>query len=258
MIDRLDRKILQILQEDATVPVAEIGRRVGLSTTPCWRRIQKLEEDGVITGRVALLDPKKVNTKVTAFVAITTNQHNDEWLRRFAEVIRDFPEVVEFYRMAGQVDYLLRVVVPDIEAYDNLYKRLIARIDIADVSTTFAMEQIKYTTELPLSYIAARQGKGEGEAPPEASARGLSRSSCTGSVSSLTASLPIQRADLVVGGGELLGQRQGRAVQRLRVLADLAERPVDRLPDEVARVGGMALDESAGKPAKSLSGAFFP
>ena len=159
MIDRLDRKILQILQGDATIPVAEIGRRVGLSTTPCWRRIQKLEEDGVITGRVALLDPKKVNTKVTAFVSITTNQHNDEWLRRFAEVIRDLPEVVEFYRMAGQVDYLLRVVVPDIEAYDNLYKRLIARIDIADVSTTFAMEQIKYTTELPLTYVALDKDK---------------------------------------------------------------------------------------------------
>lgn len=159
MIDRLDRKILQILQEDATVPVAEIGRRVGLSTTPCWRRIQKLEEDGVIIGRVALLDPKKVNTRVTAFVAITTNQHNDEWLKRFAEVIRDLPEVVEFYRMAGQVDYLLKVVVPDIEAYDNLYKRLIARIDIADVSTTFAMEQIKYTTELPLSYVVLEKDK---------------------------------------------------------------------------------------------------
>ena len=159
MVDRLDRKILQILQEDATVPVAEIGRRVGLSTTPCWRRIQKLEEDGVITGRVALLDPKKVNARVTAFVAITTNQHNDEWLRRFAEVIRDFPEVVEFYRMAGQVDYLLRVVVPDIEAYDAFYKRLIAKIDISDVSSSFAMEQIKYTTALPLSYIVLDKEK---------------------------------------------------------------------------------------------------
>lgn len=153
MIDRLDRKIMQILQEDATIPVAEIGRRVGLSTTPCWRRIQKLEEEGVITGRVALLDQKMVNVNVTAFVSITTNQHNDEWLRRFAEVIRDFPEVVEFYRMAGQVDYLLRVVVPDMEAFDGLYKRLIAKIDIADVSTAFAMEQIKYTTKLPLDYI---------------------------------------------------------------------------------------------------------
>ena len=159
MVDRLDRKILQILQEDATVPVAEIGRRVGLSTTPCWRRIQKLEEDGVITRRVAILDPRKVNTKVTAFVAITTNQHNEEWLRRFAEVIQELPEVVEFYRMAGQVDYLLRVVVPDIEAYDNLYKRLIAKIDISDVSTTFAMEQIKYATALPLSYVAIEKEK---------------------------------------------------------------------------------------------------
>ena len=117
-------------------------------------------KDGVITGRVALLNPKKVNTRVTAFVAITTSQHNDEWLKRFAEVIRDFPEVVEFYRMAGQVDYLLRVVVPDIEAYDAFYKRLIAKIEISDVSTTFAMEQIKYTTALPLSYIPLDKEKG--------------------------------------------------------------------------------------------------
>jgi Lrp/AsnC family transcriptional regulator len=164
VVDRLDRKILQILQEDATVPVAEIGRRVGLSTTPCWRRIQKLEEDGVIVRRVALLDPRKVNAKVTAFVAITTNQHNEEWLRRFAEVIQDFPEVVEFYRMAGQVDYLLRVVVPDIEAYDAFYKRLIAKIDISDVSTTFAMEQIKYTTTLPLSYVVVEKEKAKASA----------------------------------------------------------------------------------------------
>ena len=159
MVDRLDRKIMLILQEDATIPVAEIGRRVGLSTTPCWRRIQKLEEEGVITRRVVLLDPKKINVKVTAFVSITTNQHNDEWLRRFAEVVRDFPEVIEFYRMAGQVDYLLRVVVPDIEAFDGLYKRLIAKIDIADVSTAFAMEQIKYTTQMPLNYIQLGKAK---------------------------------------------------------------------------------------------------
>ncbi len=152
MIDRTDRKILTILQEDCTVPVAEIGRRVGLSTTPCWRRIQRLEEEGVITRRVAVLDPRKVNTKVTAFVSIITNQHSEAWLTKFASVIRDMPEVVEFYRMAGKVDYLLRVVVPDIEAYDAFYKRLVARIDIADVSTTFAIEQIKYTTVLPLGY----------------------------------------------------------------------------------------------------------
>ncbi|CAI9406669.1 Lrp/AsnC family transcriptional regulator [Pleomorphomonas diazotrophica] len=159
MLDRLDRKILSILQEDATIPVAEVAKRVGLSTTPCWRRIQKLEEDGVILRRVALLDPKSVNTKVTVFVSIVTNQHSEEWLRRFAELIREFPEVVEFYRMSGQVDYLLRVVVPDIEAYDAFYKRLIAKIDISDVSSAFAMEQIKYTTALPLSYIQLDKDK---------------------------------------------------------------------------------------------------
>ena len=159
MLDRLDKKILSILQEDATIPVAEVAKRVGLSTTPCWRRIQKLEEDGVILRRVALLDPKSVNTKVTVFVSIVTNQHSEEWLRRFAELIREFPEVVEFYRMSGQVDYLLRVVVPDIEAYDGFYKRLIAKIDISDVSSAFAMEQIKYTTALPLSYIQLDKDK---------------------------------------------------------------------------------------------------
>jgi Lrp/AsnC family transcriptional regulator len=139
--------------------VAEIAKRVGLSTTPCWRRIQKLEEDGVILRRVALLDPKSVNTKVTVFVSIVTNQHSEEWLKRFAELIREFPEVVEFYRMSGQVDYLLRVVVPDIESYDAFYKRLISKIEISDVSSAFAMEQIKYTTSLPLSYIHLEKDK---------------------------------------------------------------------------------------------------
>lgn len=155
MIDRLDKKILSILQEDSTVPVAEIGRRVGLSTTPCWRRIQKMEEEGVIRKRVAVLDPKAVNAEVNVFVAITTNQHTDDWLKRFAVTMQEFPEVVEFYRMAGQVDYLLRVAVPNIAAYDSFYKRLISKIDIADVSSTFAMEQIKYTTALPLNFVAS-------------------------------------------------------------------------------------------------------
>ena len=111
-LDKIDRKILAILQKDATTPVAEIGRKVGLSTTPCWRRIQKMEEDGVIRRRVALLDPVKVNTKVTVFVSIRTNTHSIEWLKRFSEVVSEFPEVVEFYRMSGDVDYLLRVAVP--------------------------------------------------------------------------------------------------------------------------------------------------
>jgi Lrp/AsnC family transcriptional regulator len=163
MIDRTDRKILSILQEDCTVPVAEVARRVGLSTTPCWRRIQKLEEDGVITARVALLDAAKVNAPVTAFVSIVTNKHSEDWLARFASVIQEFPEVVEFYRMAGNVDYLLRVVVPDIAAYDAFYKKLIAKIEISDVSTTFAMEQIKYTTALPLAYVPLEKGRAASE-----------------------------------------------------------------------------------------------
>lgn len=152
-MDRLDRQILRLLQEDATIAVADIAKRVGLSTTPCWRRIQKMEEEGVIKARVALLDPEKVNTRVTVFVSIRTNAHSTEWLRRFSEVITEFPEVVEFYRMSGDVDYLLRVVVPDIAAYDAFYKRLIEKIEIRDVSSTFAMEQIKSTTQLPLDYL---------------------------------------------------------------------------------------------------------
>ena len=152
-MDRLDRMILTILQEDATVPVDEIGRRVGLSTTPCWRRIQKREEEGVIKRRAAVLDPAKVNVKVTVFVFVTTNQHNEDWLTRFAAIISEFPEVIEFYRMSGQVDYLLKVVVPDIAAYDRFYKKLVSRIDIADVSSAFAMERIKETTALPLNFM---------------------------------------------------------------------------------------------------------
>lgn len=152
-MDKIDRKILALLQKDATTPVAEIGRKVGLSTTPCWRRIQKMEEDGVIRGRVAILDPVKINAGVTVFVSVRTNEHNEAWIRKFSAVVEDFTEVVEFYRMSGDVDYLLRVVVPDIAAYDAFYKRLIAKIEIRDVSSVFAMEQIKYTTELPLDYM---------------------------------------------------------------------------------------------------------
>ena len=152
MLDEMDVKILRILQADCTMPVAEIGKRIGLSTTPCWRRIQKLEEAGVIRKRVALLDPEKVNAGVTVFVAISTSEHSKEWLDRFHEAIKGFPEVVEFYRMSGKVDYMLRVVVPDIAAYDDFYKKLISKIEIYDVSSTFAMEQIKFTTELPLEF----------------------------------------------------------------------------------------------------------
>ena len=149
-MDRLDRKILRLLQEDATLAVADVAKKVGLSTTPCWRRIQKLEEEGVIRRRVAILDPTKINARVTVFVAIRTNSHSHEWLRRFSEVIQEFPEVIEFYRMSGDIDYLLRVVVRDIDGYDEVYKRLIKMVELHDVSSSFAMEQIKFSTALPI------------------------------------------------------------------------------------------------------------
>ncbi len=152
-MDATDRQILEILQRDATMPLAEIARRVGLSSTPCWRRIQKLEEAKIIRGRVAILDSAKINAGVTVFVSIKTSQHNEDWLLRFSKVVGDMPEVIEFYRMSGDIDYLLRVVIPDISAYDAFYKRLIADIELDDVSSSFAMEQIKYTTALPLDYI---------------------------------------------------------------------------------------------------------
>jgi len=134
-----------------------VAEKVGLSPSPCWRRIQKLEEDGYIRGRVAVLDPNKLNVGVTVFVAVRTSQHDLGWLEKFAGAVRDFPEVVEFYRMSGEVDYLLHVVVPDIAAYDAFYKKLIARIEISKVSSAFAMEQIKYTTALPLDFALGRQ-----------------------------------------------------------------------------------------------------
>ncbi|MDN2582381.1 Lrp/AsnC family transcriptional regulator [Aquibium sp. ELW1220] len=161
-MDRLDKKILRLLQEDATLAVADVAKKVGLSTTPCWRRIQKLEEEGVIQRRVAVLSPEKVNTRVNVFISIRTSSHSLEWLKRFSEVVQEFPEVVEFYRMSGDVDYLIRVVVPDIAAYDAFYKKLIAKIEIRDVSSAFAMEQIKYTTQLPLDYMVLDKDGGAG------------------------------------------------------------------------------------------------
>ena len=126
MLDEMDVKILKILQQDCTRSVAEVGKEVGLSTTPCWRRIQKLEEAGVIQRRVAILAAPLVNVGVTVFVSIKTDSHSLAWLERFHAAVIDFPEVVEFYRMSGEVDYLLRVVVPDIAAYDAFYKKLIS------------------------------------------------------------------------------------------------------------------------------------
>jgi len=132
--------------------VSDIAEKVGLSATPCWKRIKRLEKDGIIERRVAILNRDRLGLGVTVIVAIRTAKHSDEWLQIFADGVAKIPEVVEFYRMSGEVDYLLRVVVPDIAAYDAFYKRLIQRAQITDVSSSFAMEVIKYTTAVPLDY----------------------------------------------------------------------------------------------------------
>ncbi len=155
-LDRIDRKLLELLQQDASLPLAELARRVSLSPTPCWRRVQKLQAAGVIRKQVVLLDAAKVNVAVTVFVSVKTNQHNAAWLERFAKGVQEIPEVVEFYRMSGDTDYLLRVVVPDIQGYDAVYKKLIRAAELFDVSSSFAMEQLKYTTALPLAFAEAR------------------------------------------------------------------------------------------------------
>lgn len=150
-MDAIDKKIPDVLQHDASLPIADIAKHVGLSITPCWRRIQRLDELGIIRRRVALLNPHKVGADISVFVSVRTNEHNAEWLQHFADTVANMPEVVEFYRMSGEIDYLLRVVVPDIEHYDAFYKTLISSVKLSDVSSSFAMEQIKYTTKLPIS-----------------------------------------------------------------------------------------------------------
>jgi Lrp/AsnC family transcriptional regulator len=151
-LDAIDRQLLAILQRDAETPLADLAQAVNLSSTPCWRRIQRLREHGFITRHVALVDPRKINLAVTVFVGVRTNQHSQAWFEGFRDTVRDIPEIVEFYRMSGDVDYLLRVVVPDIAAYDAVYKRLIRSIELSDVSSSFAMEELKFTTALPLDY----------------------------------------------------------------------------------------------------------
>jgi Lrp/AsnC family transcriptional regulator len=149
-MDAIDRKILAVLQEDASLSVAEIGSRVGLSSTPCWKRIQKLEAEGVIQKRVAIVDQDKLGLGVTVFVSVETDDHSESWLKKFADLVGAMPEVQEFYRMAGDVDYMLRVVVPDIHGYDEFYKRLIATVPLKNVTSRFAMEKIKSVTALPV------------------------------------------------------------------------------------------------------------
>ena len=152
-----DRKLLDLLQRDASLSLDELSVRAALSRNACWRRIKRLEDDGVIKARVTLLDAGRINVGLTAFIALRTTEHSAKWLEQFSRAVRDIPEIVGVYRMTGDVDYLLQAVIPDVAAYDALYKRLIGRITLADVSSSFVMEEIKATTVLPLDYAPDRR-----------------------------------------------------------------------------------------------------
>jgi Lrp/AsnC family transcriptional regulator len=151
-MDKLDAKILHLLQTDGVLSAAEIADRIGLSKAPCWRRIQKLQQQGVIRQTVALLDAHALNVGTTVFVTLKTGNHSEAWFQKFVHAVREIPEVTEIHRMSGDVDYLIRIVVPDIDAYDVVYKRLISAMEFQDVSASFVLETIKSTTALPLCY----------------------------------------------------------------------------------------------------------
>jgi Lrp/AsnC family transcriptional regulator len=157
-MDATDRKLLDILQHDAGLSLDDLSARVALSRNACWRRVKRLEDDGVIKARVTLLDASRINVGLTAFIALRTTEHSAKWLDQFSKAVRDLPEIVGVYRMTGDVDYLLQAVIPDVAAYDRLYKRLIGKITLADVSSSFVMEEIKSTTVLPLDYAVAKHG----------------------------------------------------------------------------------------------------
>ena len=151
--DAADLRILGVLQEDASLAISEVAERVNLSQNACWRRIKRLDEDGLILRRVALLDAARLDAGVTVFVTIRAAEHSESWLSDLAAIVRRIPEIVEFYRMSGDSDYLLKIKVADIAAYDAVYKRLIRGIRLSDVSSAFAMEVLKNTTAIPLPVI---------------------------------------------------------------------------------------------------------
>lgn len=153
-LDRYDYAILSALQVDGSLSVAQLSERIGLSATPCWKRIRRLEEEGYLENRVAIVNRRKVGLPVTVFVSVRTSQHDDKWLARFAAAVVALPEVQEFHRMSGDIDYLLKVVTSDIEGYDRFYKKLIKVAQLSGVSSAFSMEQIKFTTALPLELVA--------------------------------------------------------------------------------------------------------
>lgn len=150
-LDLIDRKIVAELMRDATLPVSQIADKVGLSQTPCWKRIQKLQDQGVLTARVALADPGKLGFGLTIFVGIEAPDHTADWREAFGKATRDMPQIMEVYRMAGEMDYLLRIAVPDMAAFDTLYKRLTDAVPIKNVTSHFAMERMKFTTAYPVN-----------------------------------------------------------------------------------------------------------
>ena len=151
-MDEKDKRILVELQRDAGLGIETLAERAHLSRNACWRRVKQLEEEGVIRARVALLDPSRLNLGLTAFIAIRTSKHDQAWLDRFSAAVKDIQEIIGVYRTTGETDYMLHAVVPDIAGYDRLYKRLIAKVPLTDVSSFFVMEKVKETTELPLGY----------------------------------------------------------------------------------------------------------
>lgn len=150
-LDNTDKEILRLLQADCTMSVSEIAERVALTTTPCWKRIQRLEKLNILSKRVAIVEPKQIGLDMTIIVMIKTSDHESTWLEKFASHTSSFEEVIEFYRLSGMYDYMLKVIVPDMQAFDTFYKKLVAEVNIADVTSSFAMEQIKYTTALPIN-----------------------------------------------------------------------------------------------------------
>ena len=152
-MDRKDKAILEALQRDARLTVADLAVEVGLSKSACWRRIQALEEAGVIGAQVTLLDQTKIGLDLTVYSAIRTHEHTADWFDRFHQMVTTMPNVMEVHRLSGDIDYLIRAVVPDMRSYDEMYKEMIARVDLYDVSSSFSMETIKYTTALPLDHL---------------------------------------------------------------------------------------------------------
>lgn len=152
ILDSIDKALLRIMQQDASLSIEQLAERVNLSRNACWRRVKRLEEEGIIRARVVLADPARLNLELTVFIAVRTARHEADWAARFGAAVQDIPEILGVYRTAGDIDYILHARVPNVAAYDRLYKKLTARIEMQDVSASFVMEEIKETTEVPLGY----------------------------------------------------------------------------------------------------------